>query len=585
MGAQSAFKEGMETTLLLQTLSKIGGMLHVGFGNEGAEIIAKSLNSNAELDPLLPGRTVDAIFGSCGLRDAGAICTALREDVIGFVNTVAEVVHAVVLDCGGSVSKNLLGQRFLLVWPMMRFEAWYSQRAAAAAAAASERAAEEREAARSRNRLAWRRRTPLKPAAALEAPPPSAEDRELYKMFRSDVADAALLSAVRLSAALIPVFESAPAAVLAARAPVSNPASLAASVPSAAPAAGEATVAQLPTPTCNIDSAVSAASADATPFPQSALQPELSEGPLPQRATAALQGGTGVSPLDPSSASFSRRKLAGGGAQASEADKQARFHRLGFGLHFGWAVESIVGTFQKIDAVHMSAHSSLATLLEVGSAAYGVDVLATDELVSLMTPASRQCTRRLDCVRSHGIKLPLELFTVDYDPSFLKKRAPKHQLSMRNFNTDVAVAPSSVSTASPTKKREGAALAAVLPVGLPLQPKSSLSTARVGARASMTLASADVALTGDVSWTDVGAYQAAPSFQSFLQRFDAGVSAYIDGHWSEAQRALEEAAAMRVPRDGPASFLIQHMARSSGTAPERWRGVRLAEEWNDVIVL
>ena len=41
LGAEDGFEEGMETTSLLSTINKVGGLLRVGFGEAGADIIAK----------------------------------------------------------------------------------------------------------------------------------------------------------------------------------------------------------------------------------------------------------------------------------------------------------------------------------------------------------------------------------------------------------------------------------------------------------------------------------------------------------------------------------------------------------------
>lgn len=57
----------METLVVEQTLTKIGGLLALGFGEAGSEIIAKNISDNAEINPMLPGSKIIGIFGFCGI--------------------------------------------------------------------------------------------------------------------------------------------------------------------------------------------------------------------------------------------------------------------------------------------------------------------------------------------------------------------------------------------------------------------------------------------------------------------------------------------------------------------------------------
>ena len=42
--------------------------LQVGFGEAGAEVIADNIKSGGDLNPMVPGRKVAAIFGFCDIR-------------------------------------------------------------------------------------------------------------------------------------------------------------------------------------------------------------------------------------------------------------------------------------------------------------------------------------------------------------------------------------------------------------------------------------------------------------------------------------------------------------------------------------
>ena len=64
-----ATDDGMETTLLLRTISKIAGLMRVGFGEAGAKIIGSNLNMShdecgrSSLNLLGNGKKILSIFG------------------------------------------------------------------------------------------------------------------------------------------------------------------------------------------------------------------------------------------------------------------------------------------------------------------------------------------------------------------------------------------------------------------------------------------------------------------------------------------------------------------------------------------
>jgi hypothetical protein len=95
----------------------MGNLLQVGFGTAGAEIIAKSLRADGELDPMVPGTRVHAIFCFCNIRNFITVTEYLQEDVILFVNKLAKITHDHVVNSGGNPNKNV-GNGFLLVWKL-----------------------------------------------------------------------------------------------------------------------------------------------------------------------------------------------------------------------------------------------------------------------------------------------------------------------------------------------------------------------------------------------------------------------------------------------------------------------------------
>lgn len=47
---------------------KIGALLALGFGEAGAKIIADNMAKTGDVDPMIPGTKVVAIFGFCDIR-------------------------------------------------------------------------------------------------------------------------------------------------------------------------------------------------------------------------------------------------------------------------------------------------------------------------------------------------------------------------------------------------------------------------------------------------------------------------------------------------------------------------------------
>jgi len=107
----------LETIVLERTIIKIGALLALGFGEAGSEIIAQNMQNNegGDVDPMIEGKRVLAIFGFCDIRNFTDSTEILQEDVMIFVNEIAAIVHGITTDHLGSANKNI-GDAFLLVW-------------------------------------------------------------------------------------------------------------------------------------------------------------------------------------------------------------------------------------------------------------------------------------------------------------------------------------------------------------------------------------------------------------------------------------------------------------------------------------
>lgn len=92
-----AFETGLVESMLL----KMGRLLQIGFGVAGAHIITSNLSSSGALVPIAPGRRVQAVFMFVQVHQFFDITDALHENVLIFLNRVAQLVHAIAGQYGG----------------------------------------------------------------------------------------------------------------------------------------------------------------------------------------------------------------------------------------------------------------------------------------------------------------------------------------------------------------------------------------------------------------------------------------------------------------------------------------------------
>ena len=114
-------EEVTETKVLEQTIIKTGSLLAIGLGEAGSNIIIKNISdedSSNNINPLLPGNKVFAIFGFCDIRNFTDTTEILQEEVMIFVNEIAEIVHDYTSLYLGAPNKNI-GDAFLIVWKFL----------------------------------------------------------------------------------------------------------------------------------------------------------------------------------------------------------------------------------------------------------------------------------------------------------------------------------------------------------------------------------------------------------------------------------------------------------------------------------
>lgn len=66
---------------------------------------------------------------------------------------------------------------------------------------------------------------------------------------------------------------------------------------------------------------------------------------------------------------------------------------MGFGLHFGWAIEGAIGSYYKIDASYLSPNVNIASRLEAATKQYGVALLFSGEIYNLLSEKVKYLAR------------------------------------------------------------------------------------------------------------------------------------------------------------------------------------------------
>lgn len=86
---------------------------------------------------------------------------------------------------------------------------------------------------------------------------------------------------------------------------------------------------------------------------------------------------------------------------------------IGYGLHYGWAIEGAVGTNIKIDCSYLSPNVNLSARLESATKMYGVNILMSDYFAKRLSPSLRVGLRRVDVVCLKGSSIPIAIWTCD----------------------------------------------------------------------------------------------------------------------------------------------------------------------------
>lgn len=124
LNAQQTEKKSYESDIAIvnRTIEKIAYLLVLGFGDAGDLLLSKILfatKKSSEFDFTSEANNIYGIYGFCDIRNFTDATEVLREEVLKFVNSIAEIVHEEVSNAKGGANKNI-GDAFLVVWKLKK---------------------------------------------------------------------------------------------------------------------------------------------------------------------------------------------------------------------------------------------------------------------------------------------------------------------------------------------------------------------------------------------------------------------------------------------------------------------------------
>lgn len=208
--------------------------------------------------------------------------------------------------------------------------------------------------------------------------------------------------------------------------------------------------------------------------------------------------------------------------------------RLGFGLHYGWAIEGAIGSYHKVDVSYLSPNVNMASWLEGNTKDYGVALLVSGEFYDLLTPPIKTFCRKVDAIASPGSTSPFRIYTPNMsDKAFeFPKQEPlkQHVLKTKECYT--------------FKK---------------LLKNEILAKKNVGP--SVFENDIDIRLL------------TCHNNQQFIDYFNAAYLQFEKGDWALAKEKFEKGLAIQAD-DGPTKKLMLFMKEHNFIAPHDWEGFR-----------
>lgn len=278
---------------------------------------------------------------------------------------------------------------------------------------------------------------------------------------------------------------------------------------------------------------------------------------------------------------FSKAQQRGADQVARTLEMRARHLRLGFGMHYGWAVETASGagdvgedegddgsddedeeaaakSVKKVECSYLSPHVNMASRLEIATQQYGVTNLVSDTFAQLLSPQPRALLRVVDRVLVKGSDAPISLHTYDFLP--VSSDSVADFVPSAGGGVDGGGVGGNMT--SPNRKQL-ATVASASPVDASLAVGGGSSGG--GLERSRLLA--------ESSLSALLLLQNPDDLLEYQTRFQEGINAYIDGSWTVSFNNLTKCQ-KKLPHDLPAQVMMRHHHHVFGGGGHSVRVVR-----------
>lgn len=430
----------LETLIIEKAISKIGGLLALGFGEAGSEIVAKNMKESGEgeINPMIEGKKVMAIYGFCDIRNFTDTTEELEEDVMIFVNRIGEIVHEIVNDNCGSANKNI-GDAFLLVWKFDdRFIEVKKQQLPSPTKAKTKTNYinpifnQHQSNSNTTNELLNKNTNNLSssnnfrnilafPDSSNYIRPDILRNTSLSPTKRKSNNDPSN-KAFHISSSIVSISK------LISKNKKNNEANsknIKSNAPSQSPSRNEFN--SFKTIITNFQkSKLNPISKHSTNLKQdkSLLTSKPIIGQISQNELTLINCIPVNQIVDMALISFAQIII---NIHKSKVLDYYRHHeklnkripnfcvKMGFGLHLGWSIEGAIGSTFKIDASYLSPHVNMSNKLEEGTKSYKVHMIMSDEFVKYLSKEARKRIRVIDRLKSHEDGKNYSLYTLDID--------------------------------------------------------------------------------------------------------------------------------------------------------------------------
>lgn len=409
--------KALETKILENTISKIGALLAIGFGEAGSEIIATNMkgSDDGDINPLIAGKKVMAVYGFCDIRNFTDTTEELEGDVMIFVNRIGEIVHQIVNENCGSANKNI-GDAFLLVWKFP----------------------EDVTSTKSPENLMFPIPAQFVNVNHASCPEDSKDNFTDTSNSKSQARKSAFITPAKKNFMLQHKNSDNNSNLNNISNPNSHSTALYPSSNTFTQKPYEKSFSNKPktflfkqsidrVPTNFSKVSNNLINHDFTKSNIQGLVNNKSEVMLPP--DIFLVNKLQVNQIvDMALISFAKIAI---NLHKSKVLDEYRNHpklkarmpgfcvKMGFGLHIGWSIEGAIGSSFKIDASYLSPHVNMASKLEEGTKGYKVHMILSDDFVNYLSKEARQRTRIIDKLKGEG-DLVYSLHTLDLDLENIK---------------------------------------------------------------------------------------------------------------------------------------------------------------------